>query len=377
MPGRVLGWLDKAARPFNTVRVIVLEGKLNEAQNGDDLIKFEWSKAIETGRLDIDQEHRKIIDYLNDLREAVSNRDKDNIVSGVLLGLKDYVDIHFSHEEEIMNSFDYDERTMHLAAHAGFAKRINAINDEHLESAETAQALMLFAYDWLIKHITGVDRIMVRKFNGDNLISWKGDEEQEQTSVVIDGAYATVAEIEALTSQLAGVSKPAEKRHLKNRLAEASSRLINLVTLASHHVSQERNPGDNRERLNGLMSGLVSSSKILLENKALKLIDYGTRIMGQTKGTPFGCGSVVTMHMNGVLELIDVMGGMKFLAPDQQETVTKAAIFADAVRDMEAQSYRLPSFGTGEIASHLFKEAIAKRAASQADILSMLQKAKK
>nr|CAX84207.1 Hemerythrin-like protein [uncultured bacterium] len=354
-----------------------MEDKLNEAQEEEGLIKFEWSKAIETGRQDIDQEHRKIIDYLNDLRQAVSDRDTDNIVSGVLLGLKDYVDIHFSHEEEIMNSFDYDERDMHLAAHAGFAKRINAINDEHLESAETAQALMLFAYDWLVKHITGVDRIMIRKFNGDSLIAWKGDEEKEQASVVIDGAYATVAEIEGLTSQLAGASTQAEKKHLKNRMAEASSRLINLVSLASHHVAQEEDAGDNRERLKGLMSGLVSSSKILMENKALKLIDYAARIIRQSKGTPFGCGSVVTMHMNAVLELIDVMGGMKFLAPEQQETVTKAAIFADAVRDMEAQSYRLPSFGSGETDSHLFKEAIAKRAASQADILSMIQKAKK
>ncbi len=351
---------------------------MSEPQAESEVITFEWSKAIETGREDIDQEHRKIIDYLNDLRRAVNDKNSGNMVSGIFLGLKEYIDIHFSHEEEIMISFDYDERQMHLSQHAGFARRINAIKNDHFDSADTAQALLLFAYDWLIKHITGVDRIMIKKLHGEASLNMDGDWSKQQTSLIIDGAYMTVALIEELTQELARATTNEMKKKAQLRVADASTRLINLVMLASDRIRKENDKGDNRDRLSGLKSGLVTSARVLMETKARKLIEYGSRIIQQSKGTPFGCGSIVSTQMMTVFGLIDIMGGVGALSPSQQEAVSKAATIADAVRDVEAQTYKLPSFGNDkDNAPHLFKMAFAQRAASQSDVLKMAREAQK
>jgi hemerythrin-like metal-binding protein len=351
---------------------------LNQTHAESDIITFEWTKAIETGREDIDQEHRKIIEYLNDLRKAVNDKNSGNMVSGIFLGLKEYIDIHFTHEEDLMSSFDYDERDMHLSQHAGFARRINAIKSDHFDNEDTAQALLLFAYDWLIKHIVGVDRIMIRKLSGDDLLSMDGDWSKQQTSLIIDGAYMTVALIESLMQEIARATTAAAKKKAQIRVADASTRLINLVTLASGRIRMENDSGDNRDRLNGLKSGLVSSTRILLEGKARKLIEYGARIIQQNTGTPFGCGVIVSTQMMNVFGMIDILGGVGALSASQQEAVAKAATIADAVRDMEAQTYKLPSFGGDHEASpHFFKMAYSKRAASQADVLKMAQEAQK
>jgi hemerythrin-like metal-binding protein len=351
-----------------------VEKIVNEQRYGEDFTNFEWSKAIETGHLEIDQEHRKIVDYLNELRQSIKTGSTDKVVSSILVKLQNYIDTHFSYEEEIMNSFDYKERDTHLAAHAGFIRRISLIKEKHLESAETAQALMLFAYDWLIKHITSIDRIMIKKFLGDTSISEKPDEEKEQASKVIDGAYSTIAEIEELKAKMADPITPEESIELQNKLTEASSRLINLVTLASYHVAHGDDAGGNRERLNSLRSGLVSSSRILLESRATKLVKYCSQFMLHTSGIPYGGDRLVKTQMNRILELIDVLGGMSFLSPEQQALMAKAATLSDAVLDMVAQNSKMIDFDKGSDSSHQFKEAIAKRAASQSAVLNMVKR---
>lgn len=354
-----------------------MERTLGSAAKETDIVAFEWSKAIETGRADIDQEHRKIIDFLNELRQAVYQPAADNRLSGTLLGLKEYVDLHFAHEEEIMNGFDYDERDLHLAAHAQFYRRVTAINDEHLGNPETAKALMLYVYDWLINHITTIDRRMIRKVSGDSQAGSEDDPNKLQVSRVIDGAYETVTQIETMTLELA-LADGKTKEKLQNRVTEASNRLINLMTLASDHLRREDDAGFNRDRLNGLKSGLMTSAKVLIEHKALKLIHYGTRIANQIPGTPFGCGAIVTTTMNQIFGLVDMMGGVNALSPEQKETVAKAAFISDDVRELEAGTYKLPSFESGtDGAPRTFARAFAKRAASQQDVLKMAQEARK
>lgn len=342
-----------------------------------DIITFEWSKAIETGHKAIDQEHRKIIDYLNDLRQAVYRPTSDNMLVGTLLGLKEYIDLHFSNEEEIMNDFDYDERDQHLAEHAQFYRRVTAIKDEHLNNRETAKALILYVYDWLVQHISTIDRRMIRKSRGEETELAEEDLARQQASRVIDGAYQTVTQIETMALEMAE-AKGIAKERLQYRITEASNRLINLVTLASDHLQREGDAGDNRERLNGLKAGLVSSAKVLIEHKALKLIHYGTRISNQIPGTPFGCGAIVTTTMNQIFGLVDLMGGVKTLSPEQRDTVAKAAHIADDVRELEAETFKLPSFESGaDGAPRTFALAFAKRAASQKDVLEMARKAQR
>jgi hypothetical protein len=80
--------------------------------------------------------------------------------------------------------------------------------------------------------------------------------------------------------------------------------------------------------------------------------------------------------MNRILELIDILGGMSFLSSEQQIMMTKAATLSDAVLDIVAQSSKMINFDKESDSSHHFKEAIAKRAASQSNVYNMVKQGK-
>ena len=121
---------------------------------------YQWSKAIEVGHAEIDAEHRRWFDYLNELRDAAEGADGDAVIRKTVDELKAYIVMHFAHEEQIMDGFAYDERDRHKRAHRAFTRKCDEIEREKSSSREICQAISIFIYDWLVSHISSVDRVM-------------------------------------------------------------------------------------------------------------------------------------------------------------------------------------------------------------------------
>jgi hemerythrin len=118
---------------------------------------MEWSDNLNTGIDTIDLQHRKIVDYINELHRASQTTDRE-LVGQVLDGLIDYTTSHFSFEEALLESNHYAELKEHQQLHQSFIERIKMHRSNHQKGANVARALTGELQIWLIAHISKEDQ---------------------------------------------------------------------------------------------------------------------------------------------------------------------------------------------------------------------------
>ncbi|MEW8014522.1 MAG: bacteriohemerythrin [Candidatus Sedimenticola endophacoides] len=67
---------------------------------------LEWSNSLDTGISVIDEQHKRIVDYINELHDAQQTLDKRR-VGEVIDELVDYTVSHFAFEESLMEQAGY------------------------------------------------------------------------------------------------------------------------------------------------------------------------------------------------------------------------------------------------------------------------------
>ncbi len=123
------------------------------------MVLFEWEKKYETGILEVDLQHRKLVSIINDLHEAMSKGEVKKELSSILLDLESYTRYHFTTEENIMSEKDYPDLNEHRRQHLYFISRIEEMT-KRLEDGEFMITVDLndLLKDWLSGHILGMDR---------------------------------------------------------------------------------------------------------------------------------------------------------------------------------------------------------------------------
>lgn len=116
-----------------------------------------WDKSLETGIESIDRQHLRIIDYINQLDDAIATDDRDEVAE-VLDSLIDYTVTHFRFEERIMASIGYDDLIAHKEIHDTFARSIFDYRERFLKGDDIARDLRSGLIIWLVQHIKHDDR---------------------------------------------------------------------------------------------------------------------------------------------------------------------------------------------------------------------------
>lgn len=116
-----------------------------------------WSSDLDTGIEIIDRQHRRLIEYLNELNDAIGQRDADG-VKHVLDELVDYTLSHFSFEEELMEKANYPFFKAHKRVHEIFTKRVNEFLARAGRGEDVAPEIASMVKIWLINHIKGDDK---------------------------------------------------------------------------------------------------------------------------------------------------------------------------------------------------------------------------
>jgi len=119
---------------------------------------FEWTKDLDTGIAEIDQQHRKIADYINALHSARQGQEEDGSVGDVLDGLLDYTINHFTFEEHLMEKAGYPYLTAHQRVHELFGKRVAEYRGRFNDGEPIADELLEMLKHWLANHIKTEDR---------------------------------------------------------------------------------------------------------------------------------------------------------------------------------------------------------------------------
>ena len=116
-----------------------------------------WDSSLSIGIDVIDNQHRRIVDYLNELDDAYQSKDREK-VSEVLVGLVDYTISHFTFEESLMEKAGYPLSEAHKRVHESFASQVNKYKERHDRGEHVMRELMSELRIWLTNHIKRDDR---------------------------------------------------------------------------------------------------------------------------------------------------------------------------------------------------------------------------
>lgn len=130
-----------------------------------------WEEKYSVNVKEIDDQHKKLVQLVNELHDAMLVGKGKQITSKVLQSLIDYTAHHFATEEKYMTKFNYPAYPQHKAEHDNLVKQVLDFQDKFNNGqAVISLDLMKFLKDWLINHILGTDKKFGPFFNAKGLV---------------------------------------------------------------------------------------------------------------------------------------------------------------------------------------------------------------
>lgn len=133
---------------------------------GELIIKFHimttiiWTEALSVKIGSIDEQHKKLIDLINDFYNNIITHSAQEMMSDVIKALKDYTLYHFTAEENYMRQYGYTGFPGHKKEHDYFVAKVKDFEDRYnngklLISIEVTN----FIKDWITNHIMRTDKL--------------------------------------------------------------------------------------------------------------------------------------------------------------------------------------------------------------------------
>jgi len=116
-----------------------------------------WDSKLDTGIEVIDAQHKRIVEYINDLEIAKKKLDK-KMVNDIIEQLIDYTQSHFGFEEEMLEEAGYKFLKPHKKVHELFIRRVTDITMRSAKGEDIADELHSMLTKWLLNHIANEDR---------------------------------------------------------------------------------------------------------------------------------------------------------------------------------------------------------------------------
>lgn len=111
-----------------------------------------WTDNLNTGIDVIDDQHRQIIVYINQLHDAKLTHDRGE-VGRVITAMFEYTVSHFGFEEALMQDAGYEFIRAHKKVHELFIKRIEEFQQRFSAGEDIQDELQSLLTRWLLNHI--------------------------------------------------------------------------------------------------------------------------------------------------------------------------------------------------------------------------------
>lgn len=114
-----------------------------------------WTEEMSVGCKPLDDDHKILIQALNDFIEALENDDGVFVTDGIFAVLVDYTDYHFSREEKMMEICGYEDLGPHKITHASLREQLLDCRRRYMlnPNAELDEEVKEFLSNWLQTHI--------------------------------------------------------------------------------------------------------------------------------------------------------------------------------------------------------------------------------
>ncbi|MGB9667589.1 MAG: bacteriohemerythrin [Thermosulfidibacteraceae bacterium] len=120
---------------------------------------MEWNEKFITGVREADEQHKRLVDLINELYDAMSQGKGSEVIDKILDELAKYADYHFKTEEGLMSKYGYPELEQHKREHEAFTKKVQEFIESRKGGSLTlTMKVMNFLKEWLTNHILGTDK---------------------------------------------------------------------------------------------------------------------------------------------------------------------------------------------------------------------------
>jgi hemerythrin len=122
---------------------------------------IDWTPDYDLGIEEIDRQHRRLVEVVNRLHDAMEQGCPKAAMQGVVCDLVTYTEIHFRYEEQLMNRLGYRGRDAHVLEHRKLSAELNEF-ELALAGGRLCVSLELmeFLKAWLPGHVGQADRAL-------------------------------------------------------------------------------------------------------------------------------------------------------------------------------------------------------------------------
>jgi hemerythrin len=117
------------------------------------MAKFIWTSQLNVGIEVIDQQHRRIVEYINQLDDARSSGHSREEIGYLINDLVDYTISHFGFEESLQEEAGYPFAKSHKKVHDLFTQRVSDFLARYDKGEDVSKGLNSLLVTWLFNHI--------------------------------------------------------------------------------------------------------------------------------------------------------------------------------------------------------------------------------
>jgi len=131
---------------------------------------FQWTKDLSVNIVEIDNQHKKLIELINLLHDSMKAGKGKDILGKILTDLADYTVYHFGTEEKMFQKYKYPASSLHKKEHDDLTKQVMDIKAK-LDAGKSVitMEIMTLLKDWLSNHILQTDKRYSAFFNSNGV----------------------------------------------------------------------------------------------------------------------------------------------------------------------------------------------------------------
>lgn len=193
---------------------------------------FNWNPCFVTGLVDVDAQHRHLVELINRFGERLTQQEPaaGKALETVFAELAAYAQYHFREEEALMGAHRVDARHVesHCENHAQFLDEVGRLHaSASAGDPDAARALFDFLTHWLAYHILGEDQAMAKQIAAIESGAAPADAYREGSAVDDPATETLLAALNGLFQQVSERNRALERlnRTLEARVAERTAAL--------------------------------------------------------------------------------------------------------------------------------------------------------
>lgn len=106
----------------------------------------------------IDEQHKKLIDLINEMSEIILNNKNPQFVE-ILEELADWTEKHFTGEEALFSGTAYPDEEKHKEEHRYFVEKVRSFQaQQDSKDLSVSLNILQFLRNWLFYHIEIIDK---------------------------------------------------------------------------------------------------------------------------------------------------------------------------------------------------------------------------